>query len=96
MAKEREWPTVKRQPAATYQTPDGYLNSDRQLVGPLRFGTTRGVGPRGDAVADGRDETGSDFGVDRVSPREFDPMGTGLRRYQGPESALLSTRRRRD
>ena len=95
MAKEREWPTVKRNPVATFQTPDGYQNSDRQLAGPLRFGTARGVGPRGDAVADGRDENRSDMGVDRVSPREFDPMGTGLRRYQGPSSGLLSEETRK-
>lgn len=90
MAKEREWPTVKRNPVAEYLTPDGFRSSDRQLAGPLRYGTTGNVGPKGDAVADGRDENRSDMGVDRVSPREFDPMGTGLRRYQGPGSGLVS------
>lgn len=96
MAKESEWPRVKRNPDATYQNADGFQNSDRSVAGPLRFGTTRGVGPRGDAVAEGRDEDRSDMGMDRVSPREFDPMGTGLRRYQGATSELLSSRKRRE
>jgi hypothetical protein len=91
MAKEREWPTVKRNPDAYYLTGDGFQRSDRQLAGPLRMGTSPGVGPRGAAVASVRDEERSDMGMDRVSPREFDPMGTSLRRY-GPdhESDLVS------
>lgn len=84
-------PTQDSQPDAFFLTADGYQRSERQLVGPLRMGTSQGVGPRGEAVAVGRDETRSDFGMDRVSPREFDPMGTSLRRY-GPnaESELVS------
>jgi hypothetical protein len=91
MAKEREWPTVKRNPDAYFLTGDGFQRSDRSLAGPARMGTAPGVGPRGAAVATGRDEERSDMGVDRVSPREFDPEGTSLRRY-GPdhESDLVS------
>jgi hypothetical protein len=102
MAKEREWPSVKRQPEAYYLTGDGYQRSNRSVAGPLRSGNAVGVGSRGAAAATGRDEERSDFGMDRVSPREFDVMGTSMRRY-GPdhESDLVSrqirgSNRRRD
>ena len=104
MSKEnqREWPrgnpdgSERNSPDAFFLTPDGYLKSGRSLAGPLRLGTEPRVGPRG-ALRDG---TNSDFGMDRVSPRGFDPEGTALTRY-GPqeESPLISrqvrgTRRR--
>ena len=71
-------------PVGRFQTADGILNSARSLAGPLRTGTSPDVGPRqGGATAPGR-TFDSDFGTDRVSPREFDPMGTSLRRYSPP------------
>lgn len=73
-----EWPIVKREPDAYVLVPDAFERTDRSLVGPLRFGTVRnGVGPRGSS----RVGAVSDFGTDRVSPREFDPMGTSIERY---------------
>lgn len=87
--KQFEWPTVKRNPTAYFQTPDGYLKSDRSLAGPLRMGTTPGVGPRGGAVIADYAE-GSDFGMDRVSPRDFDPMGTSRARFGEIPSDLIS------
>ena len=74
---QREWPrqppsgTNRTAPTAFFVTEDGYLKSERQLAGPLRMGTAPNVGPRG-ALRNGS----SDFGVDRVSPRGFDPIGT--------------------
>jgi hypothetical protein len=88
MAKESEWPT-NRDPTAVFVTADGYLKSGRPLGGPLRMGTEPRVGPRG--AGDGGS---SDFGVDRVSPRGFDPIGTALDRY-GPQEASERVSRRR-
>ena|SRR6516165_6088140 len=96
MSKEnqREWP--KRQPRsgaepsapiACFQTADGTLRSDRSLAGPLRMGTSPGVGPRG-ALRNGT----SDFGVDRVTPRGFDPMGTSDTRAPPQEGSTLISR----
>jgi hypothetical protein len=95
MASQREWPAVKREPVGHYQTPDGTLRSDRSVAGPLRLGTAPGVGPKGFL----RDGNASDFGMDRVSPRGFDPMGTSDTRAPAQEgSSLLSreTRAKRD
>jgi hypothetical protein len=86
MAKQSEWPP-NRDPAATFVTRDGYLKSGRPLGGPLRMGTAPGVGPKG--AGDGGS---SDFGVDRVSPRGFDPMGTDLNRT-GPQEASERVKR---
>ena len=58
-------------PEAITQSPDGTLRSGRSLAGPLRMGTAPGVGPRG-ALLEGR---GSDFDMDRGTPRGYDPMG---------------------
>jgi len=90
--KQREWPrgrdsgVERNAPSAFFLSPDGYLKSERSLAGPLRLGTEPLVGPRG-AVRNGN----SDFGMDRISPRGFDPIGTALSRY-GPqeESPLIS------
>ena len=90
--RQGEWPIVKGNPDAFFLTPDGYRKSDRSLVGPLRMGTAPGVGPRGEAVATGRDESRSDMGMDRVSPREFDPMGTSLDRYKPNQQSDLISR----
>jgi hypothetical protein len=92
--KEREWPRVraqdgteKRSPVGFYQSPDVIEKSNRSLAGPLRLGTSPGVGPRG-ALRGGS----SDFGMDRVSPRGFDPMGTSLERAPRQEASELVSR----
>ena len=72
--KQGEWPRVKDNPDAWVVTPDAYERCDRSLVGPLRYGTSEGVGPRGGAII-AEDSERTDFGMDRVSPRGYDPMG---------------------
>jgi hypothetical protein len=71
--RRQTWPTTpaRNEPVAQTLTADGLLRSDRSLVGPLRLNTAPGVGPRGPANGGN-----SDFGVDKISPRSFDPMGT--------------------
>jgi hypothetical protein len=77
--RQGEWPVVKREPDAYVLHPDVYERTDRSLAGPLRFGTVRdGVGPKGSIPV----ASTSDFGMDRVSPREFDPIGTAMDRYR--------------
>jgi hypothetical protein len=82
--KEREWPVVKRNPTAFFQAPGVLEKSTRAVAGPLRRGTERTVGPRG-APQPG----GSDFGMDRVTPRGFDPMGTSDTRAPAQEASEL-------
>ena len=92
MAKEQEWPRTARSPAAITASPDGYLRSSRSLAGPLRTGTAAGVGPRDRGGGDGD----TDYGVDRVSPRHFDPMGTSdTRAPPFPESTRIRGSRQR-
>jgi hypothetical protein len=83
--KQTEWPRVKREPDAYTLSPDVYLRTDRP-VAELRDGTVKnGVGPRGTI----RQET-CDYGQDHI-PREFDPIGSSLRRYQSNrEFALIA------
>jgi hypothetical protein len=82
MASEREWPrtrddgTEKGGPAGFFQTRDGVLKSGRSLAGPLRTGTSADVGPRARSRAASGEGRDSDFGMDRISPRGFDPIGT--------------------
>ena len=93
MASEREWPrtretdgTERGGPTGFFQTADGVLKSGRSLAGPLRTGTEPRVGPRAggrNAAGESRD---SDFGMDRISPRGFDPIGTSDDRI-GPQPA---------
>jgi hypothetical protein len=80
---------VTGNPDAFVQHPMVTERIDRSLVGPLRYGTAEGVGPRGRAVVAENSER-SDMGMDRISPREFDPMGTSLNRYSGNSSDLIS------
>ena len=96
MTKESQapWPTQQTKdgtprsdPTACFLIPDGKTRSDRSLAGPLRLGTEPRVGPRG-AVRNG----GSDFGMDRVSPRGFDPMGTSDSRAPPQEESTLISR----
>ena len=86
--KQSEWPPVKRERIGDFLTPDGYLRSGRPLAGPLRLGTEPRVGPRGLL----RDGTTSDFGMDRVSPRGFYPMGTSDTRAPPQEGSSLLSR----
>lgn len=94
MAKQSEWPVVKRERIGDFVVPDGYFRSDRPLAGPLRLGTEPRVGPRGLA---GRG-TASDMEMDRISPRGFDPAGTSDTRAPEQEPSYLLSRqiRRRD
>lgn len=96
----REWPrgqadgSERGGPNACFQTPDGTLRSNRSLAGPLRMGTDPRTGPKGGSVeADNTRE--SDFGMDRVSPRDFDPMGTTRNRFGEISSKLVSEVARR-
>lgn len=92
MATEREWPrtrdngTERSSPRGFFQSRDGVLRSDRPLAGPLRTGTSSDVGPRARARAAGGESDLSDFGMDRITPRGFDPMGTPDDRI-GPQPA---------
>ena len=88
MADQKPWPPIARSPAAFTASPDGFLKSDRSLAGPLRLGTAPGVGPRGRGRR-GEGLGDSDFGMDRVTPRGFDPMGTSLEREPRQESSRL-------
>ena len=87
MAGQREWPrgrtngTERRGPTGFYNAPDGVLRSDRSLAGPLRTGTSADVGPRARGPVSGDVSNRSDFGMDRISPRDFDPMGTPRNRF---------------
>jgi len=99
MSKEsqREWPrgrdnsgSEKRSPDGFFLSPDGYLKSGRSLAGPLRLGTEPTIGPKG-ASRNGN----SDFGMDRITPRGFDPEGTALTRYGAQEESPLVSRQAR-
>jgi hypothetical protein len=87
------WPRVKttgegrREPIGHFQSPDVIEKSDRSLAGPLRLGTAPGVGPKG-ALRPGA----SDFAMDRVSPRGFDPLGTSDTRLPAQEASELISR----
>ena len=95
MSKEnqREWPrgqersgTERTAPVGRFVTPDVIQKSDRSLAGPLRRGTAPGVGPTGSAGV-----RASDFEMDRITPRNFDPMGTqDTRAPEFPASSLVS------
>ena len=82
MGTEREWPrtrddgTERTSPRGFFQSRDGVLRSDRSLGGPLRTGTSPDVGPRARSRAASGEGRDSDFGMDRISPRGVDPIGT--------------------
>jgi hypothetical protein len=57
----------------------------------LRLGTAPGVGPRG-ALRGGNN---SDFGMDRVTPRGFDPLGTSDTRAPPQEASTLISKETR-
>lgn len=85
---QEPWPAIKRERIADFLSPDGYLRSERSVAGPLRMGTEPRVGPKG-LVAGG---TASDFEMDRISKRGFDPMGTPDQRTNVQESSPLLSR----
>lgn len=95
---QREWPSVKpdgsdrTSPIGYFQTATVIQKSDRSVAGPLRLGTEPRVGPRG-ALRNGV----SDYEMDRITPREMDPMGTSSMRQPQtrPMSGLLSREVRR-
>jgi hypothetical protein len=88
--KQGPWaPKMDDQPVAEFQNADGWQRSNRSVAGPLRLGTMPGVGPRGGAVIGGG---GSDMGMDRITPRGFDPVGTSLRREPNQEGSTLVSR----
>lgn len=92
----REWPRGRANgagrgsPTGFFKNPDGYQRSDRSLAGPLRTGTSADVGPRARGVVAGGVSRESDFGMDRVTPRHFDPMGTCLERYGEVPSGMIT------
>jgi hypothetical protein len=94
MSRENQspWPRVRttgserRSPTGFFQTPDVIQKSTRSLAGPLRTGTAPGVGPKGPPGV-----VASDFEMDRITPRTFDPMGTERTREPNfPASASVS------
>jgi hypothetical protein len=93
MSKEtqKEWPAVKGNPVGHFKNSDAILRSGRSLAGPLRMGTAPGVGPKG-----APDAGASDFGMDGITPRRFDPIGEqSVRAPAKEESTLLSRDMRR-
>ena len=100
MAGQREWPrgqengAGRNAPTGRFLIPDGILTSGDSLAGPLRTGTSADVGPRARGpVAPGYSRD-SCFGMDRVSPRDFDPMGTTRNRFADIPSSLVPKKRR--
>lgn len=87
MAGQREWPrgrtngTERGGPTGFYLNPDGYQRSDRAVAGGLRTGTSSDVGPRASGPVSGDVSNRTDMGMDRISPRDFDPMGTPRNRF---------------
>lgn len=94
--RQGEWPRIQREPDAWTVSPDTLLKSERSLAGPLRSGTVPNVGPRG--LSAGGESRRSDYGMDRVSPREFDPMGTSSSRRdqrRWPSELIVAEKRDR-
>ena len=89
----RTWPYngFGSSPPALTITPDTILNSARYCAGPLRLGTAPGVGPRG--VPDGPGQR-TDYGMDSISPRRMDPMGTSVTRDPPRRPSRLMSRER--
>lgn len=89
----RSWPHqgAPASPAALTLTPDGLLNSDRSLAGPLRRGTFGSVGPTARSIGSVAVRGASDFGMDLVTPRAMDHIGVS---YQGAASPVSKRIRR--
>ena len=97
--KQGEWPRAGRnEPDTFFVKPDVYERYGRSVAGPLRYGTAEGVGPRGRAVM-AEDSERTDYGMDRISPRGYDPMGWPVWGPQQPSDLVsreLRGRRPRD
>ena len=78
---QRPWFEAKREPTACFINSNGKYRSDRALAGTLRFGTV-GIGPNGPLMA-GR----SDMGMDKLSPRRFDVLGSHNERSPAREAS---------
>lgn len=90
--RRRSWPYQDGQaesPPAITVSPDGTWNSARRFAGPLRVSTAPGVGPRG---APSGETIATDLGVDRISPRRMDPLGTDNTRDPPREPSELIAR----
>lgn len=89
--RRRSWPYNGQatSPAALTLSPDGLLNSDRSLAGPLRRGTFGPVGPTGRGLGAVGARYASDFGMDRVSPRDMDHIGVSKPGAPPPESTRI-------
>ena len=88
MAAQDPFPVIKREKTGDFANPHGYSRSGRNVSVPLRMGTAPGAGPSGLVAGGGA----SDFGVDRVSPRGYDPIGASLERASRQESSPLLSR----
>ena len=87
LGRQGPWPRVTGNPDAFEVTPDGYQRFDRKLAGPLRYGTSEGVGPKGRAIV-AEDSERTDLGMDRVSPRGYDPMAWPVWGPQQPSDLI--------
>lgn len=94
IGNQREWPRVRESDGTGRNSPTGLFKSatviersDRSVSGPLRLGTAPGVGPKG-ALKPGS----SDFGMDRITPKGFDPLGTSDTRAPPQEASDLISR----
>ena len=89
MTKETQkpWPNMTKGPYGCFMQPDGKQKSERLLAGPLRLGTEPRVGPRG-----ATDPGGSDMGMDYLSTRRFDPIGTHDERSPPREKSTFISR----
>jgi hypothetical protein len=101
MPRNAGWPTYKgdggfrADPDGRFLTADGFQKSGRSLAGPLRTGTEPRVGPRASGPVEAANSAESDFGMDRVSPRDFDPAGTSRERSGDIPSDLITGQLRR-
>lgn len=89
--RRRSWPYdgAGTSPAALSLSPDGLLNSDRPLSGPLRRGTYGPVGPTGRGLGTVANRVETDFGMDRVTPRDMDHIGVSKPGAAPPESSRI-------
>lgn len=58
------------------------------------MGTDPKTGPKGGVVEAGNSRD-SDFGMDRITPTRFDPMGTSRRRFGDVNSRLIAENSRK-
>lgn len=89
--RQGEWPRVQREPDAYFAVPDGYYRSDRDVAGTLRMGTTRNVGPKGEAVIADREKR-TDYGMDRVDPNAAREINKGTSSPPPPIRSKLIAR----